>query len=91
MEKVRKIVREIVQENADMGSEMDFQAYIKKLEKKVTHLDKMYDKIELMFENAQEFVASVNAVMESSSPGHEKLLVIQNLLDNYDYEKVRRS
>jgi hypothetical protein len=91
MEEVRKIVREVILENEGVSSNDGLQAYIKKLEKKVRHLDKMYDKIELMFYNAQEFVAAVSEIMESRGAGWDKLKLIQGLLDTYDYERVRRN
>lgn len=86
MEEVRKIVRQVIHENEGT----DPYTYIKKLEKHIKHLNKMYRGMEVMFTNAQDFVSEVNEIIESGSQGQEKLMLIQSLLDNYDYQKVRR-
>lgn len=86
MEEVRKIVRQVIHENEGI----DPYTYIKKLQKRIKHLDKMYDNIDNMFNNAQDFVSNVNEIMESSRIESQKLILIQQLLDTYDYQKVRR-
>lgn len=86
MEEVRKIVREVIQENEGI----DPQIQIKNLQKEVKHLEKMYRGMEVMFTNAQDFVANVNEIMESSRNEEYKLFLIQELIDTYDYQKVRR-
>lgn len=88
MDKVRKIVQEELNKLSSRTPE-DYEKEIKELKKQLLSRTTLCNIHERMWENAQDFVESVDSIINSEAPLMSKFESIQILLDNYDYDAKR--
>jgi hypothetical protein len=89
MDKIRKIIKEELNKLSSRTPE-DYEKEIIDLKGKLLSKKTMCDLHERMWENAQEFVSSVNSIIYSESSVESKIESIHNLLNKYDYDARRR-
>jgi predicted component of type VI protein secretion system len=88
MDKIRKIVQEELNKLSSRTPE-DYEKEIKELKKQLLSRTTLCNIHERMWENAQDFVESVDSIINSEAPLMSKFESIQILLDNYDYDAKR--